>query len=276
MITHIQDITGATIQVPLASESGADYVTISGQREEVEAATAMVDQLRARITDGGSTAAASTSSFAIAPSNPTNPATTTSIITTGTTAPTPAILGTPPRSSHASLPTSPTTAASPIHSPSAGITDLEVEAAEVILEVAAPEKFHRYLIGARGTTMKQIQNESGAMIFFPNTKNAPARVRPSSEDVVTIVGTNHACDRAQELILARVTDCHSDTGGSRDSAYLRLLHDMRERRQTQEFAGEVQVKVASELHGFVVGGVVRAFRQKFTTDDAIGSHACSA
>ena len=31
--------------------------------------------------------------------------------------------------------------------------------------------------------MKQIQNESGALIFFPNTKNAPARVKPSSENV---------------------------------------------------------------------------------------------
>jgi hypothetical protein len=89
--------------------------------------------------------------------------------------------------------------------------------AEVIIEVAAPETFHRFLIGARGTTMKQIQNESGALIFFPNTKNAPARVKPSSLDVVTIVGSTEACGCAKELILARVKDCHRDTGGGRDS-----------------------------------------------------------
>ena len=65
--------------------------------------------------------------------------------------------------------------------------------------------------------MKQIQNESGALIYFPNTKNAPARVKPSSLDVVTIVGSIQMCEVAKEFILARVKDCHRDTGGGRDS-----------------------------------------------------------
>ena len=148
MITHIQDITGATIQVPLASEAGADYVSISGQREEVEAATAMVDQLRSRIVDGSASsgvldgpAGSSTTGGQAAPPS-----------STGTAAPhsataTPAALGSPPRSPQAATsPASPTATASPIHSPSSGITDLEVEAAEVILEVIAPEKFHRCVV----------------------------------------------------------------------------------------------------------------------------------
>lgn len=108
------------------------------------------------------------------------------------------------------------------------------ETAELIMEVHAPEEFHRFLIGARGATMKQIQNESDALIFFPNTKNAPARVKPSSENVVTIVGTKLACERAQELIIARVEDCHKEdpgVGASRDSSYLKLLHYMRDQRQ---------------------------------------------
>ena len=250
MITHIQDTTGATVMVPHDSEE-SHYVTISGQHAEVEAATAMVEQLRARISSsngGGGNPAASSATPASPGSGPAQHSTHNQghYHNLHPTSP-PHTPGSPRNAG-----TTGGTVSAP-HSPSP-LTDTDVDAAEVIIEVQAPEKFHRYLIGARGTTMKQIQNESGCMIFFPNTKNAPARVRPSSEDVVVCVGTQHACDRAQELILARVTDCHRDTGGSRDSAYLRLLHDMRERRQTQEFAGEVQVKVAAELHGFVVGG----------------------
>eukprot|EP00038_Savillea_parva_P001492 m.104319 g.104319 ORF g.104319 m.104319 type:complete len:1038 (+) comp10522_c1_seq2:78-3191(+) len=129
---------------------------------------------------------------------------------------------------------------------------------ELILEVHAPEEYHRFLIGARGATMKQIQNESGALIFFPNTKNAPVRVKPSSENVVTIVGSKEACDRAQALVLARIHDCVSDTGTGKDSAYLKLLRTRSPRQQRnsmgQHFPGDVQVHVPSELHGFVVGG----------------------
>eukprot|EP00039_Didymoeca_costata_P009152 m.121052 g.121052 ORF g.121052 m.121052 type:complete len:1040 (+) comp14379_c0_seq2:244-3363(+) len=125
---------------------------------------------------------------------------------------------------------------------------------EIILEVHAPEQFHRFLIGARGATMKQIQTESEALLFFPNTKNAPAHVKPSGGNIVTVVGTKEACYRAERLIAARIEDCHKDTGGTRESAYSRLLHVMREQRQIKAFTGEVQVKVASELHGFVVGG----------------------
>ena len=42
---------------------------------------------------------------------------------------------------------------------------------------------------------------SDALIFFPNTKNAPARVKPSSENVVTIVGTKLACERASGTVV---------------------------------------------------------------------------
>jgi len=129
---------------------------------------------------------------------------------------------------------------------------------ELIIEVHAPEEYHRFLIGARGATMKQIQNESGAQIFFPNTKNAPARVKPSSENVVTIVGHKEACERAQALIVARVKDCASATSSGKDSAYLRLLRSRSPRHHRSSaghhYTAEVQVQVPSTLHGFVVGG----------------------
>jgi hypothetical protein len=45
----------------------------------------------------------------------------------------------------------------------------------IVVEVDAPEKSHRYLIGMKGAAIKQIQSRAGAYVFFPNTKNAPLR-----------------------------------------------------------------------------------------------------
>lgn len=105
--------------------------------------------------------------------------------------------------------------------------------------------------------MKQIQSESGALIFFPNTKNAPPRVKPSSENVVTIVGPREACERAEALIVARLADCGTDNPTGKDSAYhglLKIKGNRQHRHSLGHFGGEVQVQVPSELHGFVVGG----------------------
>lgn len=81
--------------------------------------------------------------------------------------------------------------------------------AEVVVEIHAPEKCHRYLIGIRGAAIKQIQNKAGAYVFFPNTKNTPPRARPSNKDAITIVGEKSACERAQELIFARLSNCRA-------------------------------------------------------------------
>ena len=47
---------------------------------------------------------------------------------------------------------------------------------------------HRYLIGTRGVTMRQIQHDSGSRIFFPTTRKTPPWAEPSGPDCITIVG----------------------------------------------------------------------------------------
>jgi hypothetical protein len=56
------------------------------------------------------------------------------------------------------------------------------------IEIKAPENCHRYLIGIRGAAIKQIQNKSGALVYFPNTKNTPFRARPSCKVRLRIQG----------------------------------------------------------------------------------------
>lgn len=93
--------------------------------------------------------------------------------------------------------------------------------AEVVVEIHAPEKCHRYLIGIRGAAIKQIQNKAGAYVFFPNTKNTPSRARPSNKDAITIVGEKSACDRAQELIFARLSNCRAYVSSGYQDASVR-------------------------------------------------------
>lgn len=107
---------------------------------------------------------------------------------------------------------------------------------DLVKEVPAQQEFHRFLIGARGATMKQIQNETGSQIFFPNTKNAPPEFKPSSDNVVTIVGSAQACDLAQKLIAARVDDCNGQGTTSKESSYMRLLHEIRDKRNSRTSA----------------------------------------
>lgn len=83
---------------------------------------------------------------------------------------------------------------------------------DVIVEVHAPEDLHRYLIGTRGVTMRQIQHESGARIFFPTTRNTPPWAEPSGTDCITIVGSKAASERAKKLIAGRVTDYYTGIG----------------------------------------------------------------
>eukprot|EP00039_Didymoeca_costata_P005341 m.80699 g.80699 ORF g.80699 m.80699 type:complete len:1855 (-) comp12775_c0_seq2:321-5885(-) len=80
---------------------------------------------------------------------------------------------------------------------------------EIVMEIHAPEKCHRYLIGIRGAAIKQIQNKAGAYVFFPNTKNTPLRARPTNKDAITIVGDKLSCERAQELIFSRLRNCRA-------------------------------------------------------------------
>lgn len=89
-----------------------------------------------------------------------------------------------------------------------------IDGLEIIMEIRAPEKCHRYLIGIRGAAIKQIQHKAGAHIFFPNTKNTPLRAQPSCKDAITIVGDKHSCDRAKELIFARLRNCRAYTGAA--------------------------------------------------------------
>jgi len=98
-------------------------------------------------------------------------------------------------------------------STSAGIVHSSMSQ-DVILEVHAPEDLHRYLIGTRGVTMRQIQHESGARIFFPTTRKTPPWAEPSGPDCITIVGAKPATARAKQLIAARVSDYYTGIGAA--------------------------------------------------------------
>eukprot|EP00039_Didymoeca_costata_P013671 m.211779 g.211779 ORF g.211779 m.211779 type:complete len:196 (+) comp15842_c0_seq10:1941-2528(+) len=91
-------------------------------------------------------------------------------------------------------------------------------------KIPAPEKCHRYLIGMKGAAIKQIQSKSDACVFFPNTKNTPEQAKPSCKDAITIVGQPQACEKAKELLYARLRNCrlYANNGSTQPNSAYRM------------------------------------------------------
>jgi pentatricopeptide repeat protein len=94
----------------------------------------------------------------------------------------------------------------PLHPSTVGFSTVGPPNGEVVVEILAPEYLHRYLIGTRGVMMRTIQQDTGARLFFPTTRNAPPWAEPSNKDAITIVGDVDACERAKKSVLMRVAD----------------------------------------------------------------------
>lgn len=74
--------------------------------------------------------------------------------------------------------------------------------------------------------LKEIQTESGARVYLPTTKTAPARARAAGKDVITILGSQRACDIAQDLVLARAEDAENGRRSKEVIRPLRFVHSL--------------------------------------------------
>ena len=103
-----------------------------------------------------------------------------------------------------------TTAPSRAHEPTNG-------SAAVSVQLEIPQGQHRHLIGTGGQTIKHIQAESGAKVYFPTTKTAPAHLWPGHPDAVVVCGPQSAVDACVDMLedkLVEITSIRSSIARS--------------------------------------------------------------
>jgi hypothetical protein len=65
---------------------------------------------------------------------------------------------------------------------------------------------HRHLIGKGGQTIRGIESETGAKVYFPTTKTAPPNLRPTKEDAIVVHGTQSAVDECCDMLEERLME----------------------------------------------------------------------
>lgn len=159
------------------------------------------------------------------------------------------------------------TAPSRAHEPTDG-------SALVSVQLEIPQGQHRHLIGAGGQTIKHIQAESGAKVYFATTKTAPAHLRPGHPDCVVVFGPQSAVDACVDMLedkLVEITSIRSSIARSNREVVDREGVPYAETPPNLRIK-ESRVVVSKPLHCHITGTRARSLAAQ---QISLNSHTCS-